>query len=424
LRRHDAPFGTVFSRFCSIEHMMHDAPAMTISDATPVVGDANGHMSAGTVRLLPHARLPVDDIAAWNALSDAAGQSGEANVFAQSWVVQAGLRHCAAQDVMVTLVNNGSGQLIGVLPLVRAQRLGRFPLHHWQVWTHPNSFCAPILIRTGQQNLFWDLVQNGLADASPSRGACALVITNCPLDGDSFSALRLLASKRAHAPTIVAKHARALAADSEPFGSYWDTHVRAKKRKELRRQAARLAELGTISVDELADDANPTPWIDEFLALERAGWKGAAGSALALAAGTQAYFREIVRDAHARGRLSFLAYRLDGRAIAMLVTLFDGDAAFSFKTAYDEMLARYSPGVQIQRDALTMLARRDVRWADSCAAADHPMIDSIWAQRRAIGTVVVGLPGVRNRLAFAAYRAALTGWRTAKRLRPYRGVPL
>ncbi len=371
------------------------------------------------MRLVPLAAMDAAEIAAWQDLN----AEDDANIFARPWLVQAGLQYCAPTDVLLAMVSNACGQLIGVVPLIPATRLGRFPLRHWQIWNHPNSFCAPVLIRNGQQSAFWDVLLTGLATASETAGRCALTIGDCPLDSAGYAALADVASKRGLAPTIVERHVRALAAGTAPLDGYWDTHVRAKKRKELRRQAARLAELGAVAVTALDAGDDLSRWIDEFLALEQGGWKGAAGSAMAAAPGTMAYFRAVVTAAHARACLSFIALRIDGRAIAMLVTLFDGDAAFSFKTAYDEGLARFSPGVQIQRDALSILSARGVSWADSCAAADHPMIDSIWVQRRAIGTVVVGLPGTRSRLTFATYRAALQSWRAIKRLRPQITAP-
>jgi CelD/BcsL family acetyltransferase involved in cellulose biosynthesis len=392
------------------------APTTAPATATDA---ASGHAPGGTLRLLPLAALPAADLAAWQALGAQRDVANNANIFAQPWVVLAGLRHCAPPEVQLALVSNITGQLIGVAPLVRAGRLGRFPLRHWQIWNHPNSFCAPVLVDSGHQQLFWDVLITQLG-ATPGSG-CALAIAEQPLEHAGFAALRQSAAERRVTLSIVEQHARAQALGDEPLDQYWDRHVRAKKRKELRRQAARLAELGAVTVAELAAADDAAPWIDEFLALEQCGWKGSAGSALAAAPGTAAYFREVVSAAHMRGCLSLLALRLDGRAIAMLVTLFDGDAAFSFKTTYDESLARFSPGVQIQRDNLAILAQRAVRWADSCAAADHPMIDSIWAQRRAIGTAVIGLPGLRHRLPFAAYRAALTSWRAVKRLRPSSG---
>ena len=74
--------------------------------------------------------------------------------------------------------------------------------------------------------------------------------------------------------------------------------------------------------------------------------------------------------------------------------------AFSFKTAYDERYARYSPGVLLQRENLDLLAREDIAWCDSCAAADHPMIERIWREKRAMVRVNVAIGGRLRRAAF------------------------
>lgn len=374
----------------------------------------------GPVRLLHPTELSTQDIEAWDALGDAPDPHRDANIFARPWAVRAGLRHCAPADVLLAFVTAPDGLLIGVAPLAIAARLGRFPLSHWQLWSHPNSFCAPILIRPGHETAFWATLLGGLPT---SPGVSAFAVSGWPLDSQSYAGLAGHAADTGAPIAIVERHARALASADTPFDRYWDTYVRAKKRKELRRQAARLAELGSVTLSDLQPRDDVDVWIDEFLALERVGWKGSAGSALAAAPGTEAFFRDIITAAHARASLAFLALRLDGRAVAMLAILFDGEAAFSFKTAYDEGLARFSPGVQIQQHALAVLAARNVRWADSCAAAEHPMIDSLWAQRRTIATVVTPLPGRRNHLRFRAYRAALALWRALKHHRKRSGEP-
>src|SRR3546814_2224216 len=47
-----------------------------------------------------------------------------------------------------------------------------------------------------------------------------------------------------------------------------------------------------------------------------------------------------------------------------------------FKIAFDEALGRFSPGVLIEIANLqAVLGDPAIGWMDSCAAADHPMID-------------------------------------------------
>jgi DNA-binding transcriptional LysR family regulator len=67
------------------------------------------------------------------------------------------------------------------------------------------------------------------------------------------------------------------------------------------------------------------------------------------------------------------------------VTLRSGDAAWCWKIAYDETFSRASPGVQLLLDVTDdLLADASVARADSCATADHPMIDHIWRERLAL----------------------------------------
>jgi hypothetical protein len=64
------------------------------------------------------------------------------------------------------------------------------------------------------------------------------------------------------------------------------------------------------------------------------------------------------------------------------VRLRSGRAAWFWKIAYDESVARFSPGVLLTL-ALTeeLLEDAAVAHADSCATADHPMIDHVWRER-------------------------------------------
>jgi hypothetical protein len=52
----------------------------------------------------------------------------------------------------------------------------------------------------------------------------------------------------------------------------------------------------------------------------------------------------------------------------------------------------------LQRENLALLSRPDISWCDSCAAPDHPMIDSLWTERRPIGRISVAIGGsIRRR---------------------------
>ena len=189
-----------------------------------------------------------------------------------------------------------------------------------------------------------------------------------------------------------------LASDQSPQ-DYFEASMSGKKRKELRRQYTRLAELGALTFERRSDDAQLARWVEDFMALEHSGWKGTQGSALSSHQTTSRMFKEALFGAAARGRLERLTLSLDDEPIAMLANFITPPGAYSYKTAFDERYARYSPGVLVQRENLALLDNREIDWCDSCAAADHPMIDHIWRDRRAIGrlSVAIGAP-LRRRL--------------------------
>ncbi|HKX88833.1 MAG TPA: GNAT family N-acetyltransferase, partial [Sphingopyxis sp.] len=147
-------------------------------------------------------------------------------------------------------------------------------------------------------------------------------------------------------------------------------------------------------------------------------WKGRAGSALASHGDTEAWFRAVLAAAADAGRLDMRALDLDGRPLAMLVNFLCPPGGFSFKTAFDEDYARFSPGVLLQQANLDLLDDRRIAWVDSCAAPGHPMIDSVWRERRRLVWVNAPLSGTADRLRYAALTRAESLWRRWKRTAP------
>ena len=84
----------------------------------------------------------------------------------------------------------------------------------------------------------------------------------------------------------------------------------------------------------------------------------------------------------------------------MLASFLTPPGAFSFKTTFDENYSRYSPGVLLQHENLAILEREEIAWSDSCAAANHPMIDHIWRERCAVGKFSIAIGGRLRRALF------------------------
>ncbi len=166
----------------------------------------------------------------------------------------------------------------------------------------------------------------------------------------------------------------------------FDDGLDRKRRKHWSKLARRLAARG--QVDEVVGDAATAA----LFAVERLGWKGRRGTALANDPGREGFARAALAAFAGDGRLEALTLRLDGAPIAAGVLLKAGDRAFYWKTAYDEAQADTSPGVQVTLALSRRLAATPgLTLADSCALPDHPMINRVWGDRLEFEDRALGL---------------------------------
>ena len=329
---------------------------------------------------------------------DLAAQASEPNPFAERWFMRPAIKHlkASADDRMIGVWRDGI--LLGMMPITLTKRYGRMPIRHVENWVHYHCFLGVPLVRAGEEVEFWRVVMDMLDHADWATSFLHVV----GIDPTSPVFAGLQANRRAD---IVHRSERALLCSDLSPTAYYEMHIRQKKRKELRRLRARLEELGRVEFGELASDEPADQWIQDFLALEASGWKGREGSALNHDAATKMFFEDAVSGAHRAGKLEILRLTVDGKPIAMLVNFMTPPGAFAFKIAFDENYARFSPGVLIKIENLKTLDRSDIEWTDSCAVEDHPMINSLWAERREIVRVTVPLAGAQRRAVFNAARS-------------------
>lgn len=328
------------------------------------------------------------------------------NPFFERWALLPALDAFAPGDSVRLACIYEADRLIGLLPVVHSGDYYGYPVPHYRTWLHANAFCGAPLVLQGREVAFWEALLDW-ADAA-SASALFLHLAGLPEDGPLYAALARAADRHNRPSAVVMREERALLSSDLAPAAYFDQSMSGKKRKELRRRARRLGEEGTIHFSRETDERSIAQWSGQFLALEKKGWKGDEGSALASAAETERFFREAMENAAGLGRLERLTLMLDGAPIAMLANLVAAPGVFSFKTAYDEAYARFSPGVLLQRENLDLLERRDIEWCDSCASEGHPMIERIWREKRTILRVSVGLGGVLRRQVARAFLAAET----------------
>lgn len=349
------------------------------------------------------------ELGRWDALAQ---WGAEPNPFLESWYLLPALRSFDPDGAVRLLCVEADGQLAAILPIERSNSYYGHRLPHWRSWMHDNAFLGTPLVAQSFEAIFWHeaLAWVGAQD----RTALFLHLPGLAEHGPLHRALLRCIDVTGRPHAEVLREERAMLRSTLSPEDYLDQSLSGKKRKELRRQHRRLEEAGTVEVERTNSALGLAAWTQEFLALERLGWKGAAGSALACDPRTESLFVQALEGAVRRNRLERLAIRLDGKPLAMLANFLCPPGAFSFKTAFNEDFARFSPGVLLQRENLEMLHRPGIDWADSCAAADHPMIDHFWRERRTITAINVGTGGPVRRQLFRG----LAAWETRSKKEP------
>lgn len=348
--------------------------------------------------------------------AELAAEAAEANAFYAPDMLCAAIDHLAG-GADVRLIEARAGDLlIGLMPVTVQPRHGRLPIANVGNWMHDHCFFGAPIVRRGHEAAAWRGFLAELDSAAWARGF--LHLEGIDAAGANAAAIEAVCVEQRRGWREIHRYARAMLRSDLSADAYWESQVRAKKRKELRRLQKRLAELGAVETRLLTEPQALPEWCDDFLALEASGWKGREGTALGCRPADAAFFRAACDAALAGGRLHMLRIDLDGRAIAMLVNFRHREGAFSFKIAFDEELGRFSPGVLIE--IANLHAVQDdpaIGWMDSCAAADHPMIDSLWAERRTIVQYRIALRGRGfTRLRRSAAFALANGVESAARL--------
>lgn len=321
-------------------------------------------------------------VPAWEALARAAL---EPNPFYEHWMLRPAIEAFAgAHDLSVALVWTGE-RLDGLFPFARVPRYKGLPASALVSWQHSHTLlCTPLVRAEGARQCLEALIDWLETPLVQFR--------NIPA-GEPFHRLVLEVLMARGIDVIINRsYARGLLRKQ-----------RATISGRFRRAAAsaerRLKNLAYVRLEPQEDIGR---WIDEFLRIEAAGWKGRNGSAMASSAANERYFREIIAAAFRRGQLIGCGLDAGGRAIARRFSFTAGEASYAFKTTYDEGYADYSPGALLELANVRQLdADPRLQWMDSFTEANVLAVERLWPDRREMQTLLAGV-GAWGRLAAAA----------------------
>ena len=189
----------------------------------------------------------------------------------------------------------------------------------------------------------------------------------------------------------------------------------AKFRANLKRRKRKLErEVGSVRYQCLSRGAGPEELaaaIEDALRLEAAGWKGAAGTAIACDEALVHRYRTLAATFARRGELALYFLVLNGERRAFKLGIVDDGVCYLFKTGYDPALSSYGPGYLLVEAMLHDLIGRGVHtldflgddapwkreWTDLTRAhAWHHLFRDSWRGRALRAWKYVALPALRR----------------------------
>ncbi len=337
---------------------------------------------------------------AWNRLLET---SIHANPFFHPNFLIPAISHLGDKNVSILAIESpqrmnkeGTPVLCALVPMIRRNIYG-FPLSCMEVWKHDLCFDGTPLIRRDCAEATLDFMLEFVGNAlKTSLLSFDTVLAEGPL------AKLLINNFHQNHRTVFYRDqfTRACFQPMDCAETFINTKVAKSTRKGTQRLRRKLEKQGAVETDFLT---NYSPeLIDEFLALEAAGWKGNDGTALKCKDSTRKFFHEMSRRMLDSGNMVITRTSLDDRPIAMLCDFQHDAQGAQFKIAFDESLQDYSPGLILEFDTVKRLHNTDMKFIDSCADPNHSMINRVWQDRVSYQSLVIALRGQLSQFAVSS----------------------
>jgi CelD/BcsL family acetyltransferase involved in cellulose biosynthesis len=271
-----------------------------------------------------------------------------------------------AADVELRILTgrDATGRLTAALPLMRARgSLGGIPVSELVFTSNTHSCRFDLLAEEGDAagRAFFD----HLAE-DPEWDVLRLI--DVPEGGKAYSIYR--AAQEAGHPTGVWESQRSPflvfpRSEEELMG-----RLSGQYRYNVRRRRRQLSRKGELRVERVTD-GDIRPAFEEFLAMERRGWKGRQGTACDQDSRTAVFYGLLAEKASCLGWLSFFRLKLDERTIAFHFGLTYGGTYYLPKLSYEEDLQDCSPGLVLLDDVLRDSLARKLSRCDFLGSDDE-----------------------------------------------------
>jgi hypothetical protein len=374
-------------------------PAAT-QGAIRETGRATRLASGLNVALAGPRDLDPELIGEWERLE---ARSVEDNAFLSPSFVLPALEHLAPPgDLLfasVHLPEDGASSLIGMAVFEKRPPSWRIPFPHLRAFRTPHTFLSGVLAdRTFRapacDALFERLAAAGWSVIEFVDRSAAGELTSQLDDSARRVGMRWFETERTERATLV---------PTEILPAYLERMSTSKRGAGLLKNIKKLSAVAPVTYHVRRGDggeslARPT---DTFLALERMGWKGTAGTALACRPETEAFFRKVVREFSRVGACAFAELSLGEHVVASSSLFISGRTGFSFKVGWDPQYAKQALGMVLELKFVLHSPEHfgALECIDGCAEGPS-YLDGIWPGRRPIasGCYASGLAGAHARV--------------------------
>lgn len=310
----------------------------------------------------------------------------------------------AGKDVRFALAWHGA-KLVAMLPFTASA----FPVPPFRpagrAWQSKHIYgCTPLLdaVRKAQAA---DALLNLLASTSGGEWVIPLLDT----EGEACRALTAALARRRAGWAFMAPFRRAVLERDGSFDHHVGRHLQPGRRKDLARNRRRLEKLGELRHECHGSGKGLERAVAAFLDLERRGWKGRRGTALACAEATRDFAIRAFTGEEGTSVCRADVLSLSGVPVAVSLMVVAGRTGFTVKSAYDEAYRSYGAGLLLELEVIRCFLSED--WAtrlDSATAGPH-VLDGLWPGRANVADLAFSFaahgPELRLRALAAADRA-------------------
>jgi CelD/BcsL family acetyltransferase involved in cellulose biosynthesis len=304
------------------------------------------------------------DVAQWASLADA---SISINPFYEHWNLLPALRNLA--DASVSLLTIESDDAIHALLPVIGTRSGIFV--GIKSWKHNHCFLNTPLFRT--QEAIKQLVRQALAHFDKQY-----------LNLDQYAGKIDFIADASYSTSVFSRPCQKLDIGWSEYLSGHSKRLQSEYRRVLRR-----AEKNSFQYSESSPGDSPFEWLDEFMQLEGAGWKGGNNSAIFCNDRVKQYYQDVLEYGWSLGKLQFQKICQHESPVAISFRCVSREHCYEVKTCFDEDLRNLSPGLVLELKNLEALFESENIFADTCSSSDNAMLNRLWLDQMPITSTLI-----------------------------------